>query len=142
MPRPQTPLLTVDLIIEMPGGRIVLVERAHEPFGWALPGGFVDVGETLEQAALREAREETRLMVELHLLLGAYSDPRRDPRGHTASVVFVASAHGKPQGGDDAGRAELFAPLDLPPLAFDHALILSDYRAWKETGKLPAPRAD
>ena len=129
MQGPQTPLLTVDVIIELPDARIVLIERAHEPFGWALPGGFVDVGETVAQAAVREAREETGLDVSLHALLGVYSDPQRDPRGHTASVVFVAAASGQPQGSDDARDARAFDPLSPPALAFDHAQILSDYRS-------------
>ena len=141
MQGPQTPLLTVDVIIELPDARIVLIERAHEPFGWALPGGFVDIGETVAQAAVREAREETGLDVSLHALLGVYSDPQRDPRGHTASVVFVAAASGQPRGSDDARDARAFDPLSPPALAFDHAQILSDYRSWKETGIPPHPAA-
>lgn len=142
MPKPKTPLLAVDIIIELSDehGRIVLIERKHEPRGWALPGGFVDLGETVEQAAVREAREETGLDVRLTCLLGIYSDPERDPRGHTASVVFIAQAQGQPCGGDDARDARAFDPLAPPKLAFDHVLILSDYRVWKETGALPAPR--
>ena len=141
MPRPITPGLTVDIIIELADapGRIVLIERKHEPFGWALPGGFVDVGETLEQAAVREAREETGLTVKLQSLLGCYSDPARDPRGHTVSAVYVATARGEPHGMDDAKQACPFEPLDPPPLAFDHARILFDYRIWKKTGVLPHP---
>lgn len=143
MPKPETPLLAVDAIVELDdaAGRIVLIERRHAPSGWALPGGFVDVGETVEQAAVREAREETGLDVTLKCILGVYSDPGRDPRGHTASVVFVATAPGRPRGGDDAREARAFDPLSPPRMAFDHALILSDYRVWKETGKLPAVRA-
>lgn len=133
MPKPETPLLTVDLVIELLDGRdrIVLIERKHEPLGWALPGGFVDVGETVEQAAVREAQEETGLNVKLKHLLGVYSDPDRDPRGHTASVVFVAEAQGEPRGGDDAGDAQSFDPAKPPELAFDHAKILDRYRRWK-----------
>jgi 8-oxo-dGTP diphosphatase len=141
MARPKTPLLTVDIIIEMadaPARPIVLIERRFPPPGWALPGGFVDVGETLEAAARREAREETALEVELKLLLGCYSDPTRDARGHTASAVYIAEARGNPCAGDDAGRIELFDPAHCPPLAFDHARIIADYRAWLETGR-PAP---
>jgi 8-oxo-dGTP diphosphatase len=141
MARPKTPLLTVDIIIEMadaPARPIVLIERRFPPPGWALPGGFVDVGETLEAAARREAREETALEVELKLLLGCYSDPTRDARGHTASAVYIAEARGNPRAGDDAGRIELFDPAHCPPLAFDHARIIADYRAWLETGR-PAP---
>lgn len=138
MPKPETPLLTVDVIIELLGGRIVLIERKHEPSGWALPGGFVDVGETVEIAAVREAQEETGLDVNLRGILGVYSDPGRDPRGHTASVVFVGTAEGEPEGGDDAGQAQAFDAAKPPPLAFDHARILADYLAWQRTGALPA----
>ncbi|HFQ91439.1 MAG TPA: NUDIX hydrolase, partial [Chromatiales bacterium] len=107
MPRPETPLLTVDIVIELPPPRagIVLIERKNPPHGWALPGGFVDPGETVETAAAREALEETGLEVRLRALLGCYSDPRRDPRGHTASVVYVASARGEPRARSDASRA-------------------------------------
>lgn len=130
MPRPETPLLTVDVIIELldERGKIVLIERKHEPFGWALPGGFVDVGETVEQAAVREAREETGLSVKLKQVLGVYSDPDRDPRGHTVSVTFIATANGEARGGDDAGQAQAFDASNPPELAFDHAKILADYR--------------
>lgn len=133
MPRPVTPLLTVDLIIELSGGgrKIVLIERKHEPLGWALPGGFVDVGETVEQAAVREAKEETALDARLVHLLGVYSDPGRDPRGHTVSVVFVATADGTPRAGDDAGDARVFDAAKPPALAFDHSTILEDYRKWR-----------
>jgi 8-oxo-dGTP diphosphatase len=125
---PRTPLVTVDLVIRLEGCRIVLVERRHPPPGWALPGGFVDVGETLEAAAVREAREETGLEVELERQFHAYSDPSRDPRGHTVSVVFLARARGRPRGGDDAARAKAFAPDALPErIAFDHASIIADY---------------
>ncbi|MHC1700709.1 MAG: NUDIX domain-containing protein [Humidesulfovibrio sp.] len=127
--RPQTPLLTVDVLVHLPGRGIVLVERKHPPHGWALPGGFVDLGESCEAAALREMREETGLDVELTALLGVYSDPARDPRGHTASAVYTAQAldPSRLQAGDDAARAAVF-PLDaLPPLAFDHGRIVHDY---------------
>jgi 8-oxo-dGTP diphosphatase len=137
MARPETPLLTVDIIIEMidrPDKRIVLIERAHEPFGWALPGGFVDVGERLEQAAVREAREETGLDVELVDLLGCYSDPARDPRGHTVSAVYIARARGEPKADDDAKTAALFDPDRCPSLVFDHALIMKDYSRYRRTG--------
>jgi 8-oxo-dGTP diphosphatase len=128
MPRPETPALTVDVVIELQGGGIVLIERRYPPPGWALPGGFVDVGETVEAAAVREAREETGLDVELVELLGVYSDPARDPRGHTASVVYVGRAAGTPQAADDARNVAVFDPATPPPLAFDHDRILADYR--------------
>lgn len=128
MPRPETPALTVDVVIELEGGGVVLIERRNPPPGWALPGGFVDVGETVEAAAVREAREETCLDVELVRLLGVYSDPARDPRGHTVSVVYVGRARGTPQAADDARNVGVFDPASLPPLAFDHARILADYR--------------
>ncbi|MGK7346794.1 MAG: NUDIX domain-containing protein [Candidatus Nitrospinota bacterium M3_3B_026] len=120
------PYLTVDIIIEV-GDRIVLIERGGEPEGWAIPGGFVDYGETVEAAAVREAREETGLDVELVRQFHVYSDPRRDPRQHNASVVFIAKAEGEPKGGDDAKRAALFTKDSLPQLAFDHEKILDDY---------------
>ncbi|MGB5622056.1 MAG: NUDIX hydrolase [Gammaproteobacteria bacterium] len=110
---------------------MVLIRRANPPLGWALPGGFVDVGETVEAAAVREAREETGLEIDQLKLLGVYSDPGRDPRGHTVSAVFVGCADGYPIGADDAAEAGVF-PLDaLPPLVFDHARILADYLAWR-----------
>jgi 8-oxo-dGTP diphosphatase len=132
VPRPVTPALTVDLVIELvdrPGRPVVLIERRNPPAGYALPGGFVDVGETVEEAARREAREETGLTVDLRSLLGVYSDPARDPRGHTVSVVYVAEARGTPVAGDDAARILVASPDALPPLAFDHDRILADYRA-------------
>lgn len=129
-------MLTVDVVIELldEPGRIVLIERGNAPFGWALPGGFVDIGETVEQAAVREAKEETGLEVCLKQLLGVYSDPARDPRGHTCSVVFIAEAKGKPVAGDDAKNLSAFALDSLPPLAFDHSVILNDYRRYRDTG--------
>ena len=136
----RNPTPTVDVVVEHPRG-IVLIERTNEPRGWALPGGFVDEGERVEDAALREVTEETGLTVELLALLGVYSDPARDPRQHNLSVVYVGRTEGEPAAGDDAGRAEIFALDALPsPLCFDHALILEDYRRWKETGELPPPR--
>jgi len=131
MALPKSPHLTVDLVIELedrPGRPIVLIERGHPPPGYALPGGFVEIGETVEEAARREAREETGLEVRLGQLLGVYSDPGRDPRGHTVSLVYVASARGDPVAGDDAAGVLLADPAAPPPLAFDHARILADYR--------------
>jgi len=135
MGRYKNPLPTVDIIIEMAGGGVVLIERKNPPHGWALPGGFVDSGETLEEAAVREALEETGLKVRLKCQLHAYSGPERDPRFHTISVVFVAEAKGEPKGMDDAKRAAVFTEGDLPePMAFDHARILKDYFRWKREG--------
>lgn len=146
MPRPETPLLTVDAVIELldrPGRPIVMIRRRNRPYGWALPGGFVDVGETVEQATAREAAEETGLAIRLRALLGVYSDPRRDPRGHTASVVFVAEAHGEPRPGDDAGDVAVCDPAAPPaPIAFDHGTILDDYRRWRSGGKSAAVADD
>lgn len=140
-PPPVTPPLTVDVVIELvdcPERPIVLIRRRNPPPGWALPGGFVDVGETVEQAAVREAREETGLAVRLSALLGVYSDPARDPRGHTVSVVYVAQARGEPLGQDDAAEARPFTLEQLPKeLAFDHARILADYAVWRRTGRPP-----
>lgn len=136
----RNPVPTVDIIIEI-GNKIVLIERKHEPFGWAIPGGFVDYGECLEDAARREAKEETSLDVNLKFLLGVYSSPKRDPRRHTVSTVYVATAKGKPEAADDAKNLGLFALNALPPtMAFDHAEILSDYRRYKKTKKLPSPK--
>ena len=128
--RHRNPIPTVDIIIELDAGGIILIKRAKEPFGWAIPGGFVDYGESLEDAARREAWEETSLKVELLRQLGAYSAPDRDPRHHTLSVVFLARAQGKPEARDDALEVGVFTEEDLPsPLAFDHAKILADYFA-------------
>lgn len=141
MARPETPSLTVDTIIEMadrPGRPIVLIERKYEPLGWAIPGGFVDVGEKVEDAAVREAQEETSLDISLSRLLGVYSDPKRDPRGHTVSLVYIAEATGTPKAQDDARHLELFSPDQLPELlAFDHGKILRDYLAFRINGELP-----
>ncbi|MGW8194548.1 MAG: NUDIX domain-containing protein [Desulforhopalus sp.] len=122
----QNPVPTVDIIIEIKE-KIVLIERKNPPHGWALPGGFVDYGESYEAAALREAREETGLEIKELRQFRTYSDPGRDPRQHTASTVFIGRSEGAPSAGDDASRAALFTEDTLPALAFDHARILSDY---------------
>lgn len=123
----RNPVPTVDVIIRI-AHRIVLIERKNPPHGWALPGGFVDYGETLEDAAAREAREETSLSVTNLTLLGCYSDPSRDNRLHTISTVFVADGEGVPRAADDARSLILVDPRDLPsPLCFDHGTILRDY---------------
>lgn len=135
LPHP-TPDPTVDAIIELAGNRIVLIERRWPPHGWALPGGFVEVGETVEDACIREAHEETGLVIRLQALLGVYSDPARDARRHTISTVFIARAEGEPKGGDDAAVARAFAVEELTdlPLAFDHGRIVADYLRYRATG--------
>lgn len=123
------PFPTVDVIIELEGG-IVLIERRNEPFGWALPGGFVDYGESLESAAVREAREETSLEISDLRLLGCYSDPARDARMHTISTVYIATGRGIPHAADDALNLAVFRLDSLPErLCFDHGRILADYAA-------------
>jgi ADP-ribose pyrophosphatase YjhB (NUDIX family) len=123
----RNPFPAVDIIIEISGG-IVLIRRKNPPYGWAIPGGFVDYGESLETAAVREAKEETSLDVRLVSQMGAYSDPGRDPRFHTISVVFIAKAEGVPKAADDALEIGVFHRGALPEdLAFDHAKILQHY---------------
>jgi 8-oxo-dGTP diphosphatase len=125
----RNPFPTVDIIIELESG-IVLIERRNIPFGWALPGGFVDYGESLESAAVREAREETSLDISDLRLLGCYSDPARDDRMHTISTVYTAKGHGIPRAADDALNLAIFRLDSLPErLCFDHARILADYAA-------------
>jgi 8-oxo-dGTP diphosphatase len=136
----RNPAPTVDIIIEIgsrPAPKIVLIRRKNPPFGWALPGGFVDYGESLEEAAVREAREETSLDVRLLGQLHTYSDPGRDPRQHTISTVFIARAAGRPRAADDAREAVAVRLREVnTPLAFDHRKILDDYIAFKE-GRFP-----
>jgi 8-oxo-dGTP diphosphatase len=132
----KNPIPTVDCIIELAGDRIVFIRRANPPIGWALPGGFVDEGEPLHAAAVREAKEETGLTVELIEQFFTYSDPKRDPRKHTLSTVFIGRAQGEPQGADDAAEARAFPLSALPPdLCFDHGTIVADYLAYKRTGQ-------
>jgi 8-oxo-dGTP diphosphatase len=130
MARPETPLLTTDCVIRDGDGRIVLVRRKYDPFkdGYALPGGFVDIGETIEAACRREVLEETGLSVGALKLVGVYSDPRRDPRGHSVSVAFTTLLPGtaRPQAGSDASAATWVADWRSLGLAFDHAKIVAD----------------
>lgn len=144
MARPETPQTAVDVIIEMPqytDNPIVLIERKYEPFGWAIPGGFVDVGETIATTAKRESLEETCLDVDLSVLLGIYSDPKRDHRGHTIGIVFVGSAIGKPVAADDAKDIALFDPFNIDvELAFDHKQVLQDYCDYRRDGIIKLPR--
>ena len=128
----RNPLVTVDLIIEIDGG-VVLIERQNPPLGWALPGGFVDYGESLEQAAIREAREETSLDVLLTKQFHTYSDPNRDPRHHSVTTVYLATSHGFPKAGDDAKGIGVYMRSQLPaPIVFDHERILNDYFRYRE----------
>lgn len=139
----RNPTPTVDVLIELEDrpGELVFIERAHEPVGLALPGGFVDEGEWVADAAVREAKEETGLDVELVELFHVYSDPARDKRRHTISIVFIGRARGTPVGGDDASRAIVCRPDALPqPLVFDHPRIVADYLAYRERGVRPPPR--
>ena len=139
----KNPTPTVDCLIELVGrpGTLVFIERKNEPTGFALPGGFVDEGEFIADAAAREAKEETGLDVEIVELFHVYSDPARDPRKHTVSTVFIARASGTPTGGDDAARCLVCAPDALPgPLVFDHATIVGDYVAYRQRGVRPPPR--
>jgi ADP-ribose pyrophosphatase YjhB (NUDIX family) len=130
----RNPVPTVDIIIEIKEA-IVLIKRMNPPHGWALPGGFVDYGESYETAALREAEEETGLTVKNLQQFRTYSNPDRDPRQHTASTVFIAQADQDPIAGDDAAEAELFTEENLPELAFDHGKIVGDYFAFRNGKK-------
>ena len=140
MPKYRNPSPTVDIIIEIRDKQgklgIILIERGHPPPGWALPGGFVDYGESLEDAAVREAKEETDLDITLLYQMFTYSEPNRDPRKHTITTVYVATAQGIPEAHDDAAAVTIVDPrkIDLP-LAFDHREIIDDYLAQKDTGK-------
>lgn len=132
------PRLTVDAVVTDGSGRVLLIERGHPPPGWALPGGFVDPGETLEEAVVRELREETSMDARSVRQFHTYSDPSRDPRHHTVSTVFLVEAEGIPRAGDDAARAEFFDPENLPePMAFDHARILGDVERYRAEGRYP-----
>lgn len=127
----KNPLVTVDMIIEISDG-IILIERANPPHGWAIPGGFVDYGESLEHSALREAKEETSLDIQLVEQFHSYSDPGRDPRHHTVTIVFIATAVGVPKAADDAKNLGIFSQNKLPsPIVFDHGKIIQDYFQYK-----------
>ncbi len=137
MSRYRNPLPTVDVVVLCEGG-VVLIERRNPPRGWALPGGFVEVGESLEEAARREALEETGLNIRLREQFFTYSDPSRDPRHHTITTVYLAEAGGSPRGGSDARSAAVWPWDGLPePLCFDHGRILEDVRRYLESGKRP-----
>jgi len=124
----RNPVPTVDIIIEMEAEGVVLIKRKNPPFGWAIPGGFVDYGESLEEAAVREAKEETSLDVDLLRQFHTYSSPDRDPRHHTITTVYIAKAKGKPEAMDDALEIGIFTESTLPEeIAFDHRQILEDY---------------
>jgi len=124
----QNPVPTVDIIIEIESKGIILIKRKNPPYGWAIPGGFVDYGESLEEAAVREAKEETNLDVKLIKQFHTYSDPKRDPRHHSISTVYIAKGKGTPQAKDDALEIEIFDESNLPDeIAFDHRSILKDY---------------
>jgi 8-oxo-dGTP diphosphatase len=137
----RNPTPTVDIIIELgdrPHRPIILIERKNPPLGWAIPGGFVDYGESVETAAVREAKEEIGLQVELVEQFHVYSDPNRDPRKHTLSVVFIATGKGEPQAADDAKNLGIFHSWDIPtPLCFDHDKILRDYWHYRNYGIRP-----
>jgi 8-oxo-dGTP diphosphatase len=128
----RNPLVTVDIIIEV-NDKIVLIQRVNPPYGWALPGGFVDYGESLESSAIREAKEETSLDVTLKEQFHTYSDPDRDPRHHTVTTVFIGKGAGTPKAADDAKRLGVFTERDLPkPIVFDHRKIIDDYFRYKQ----------
>jgi 8-oxo-dGTP diphosphatase len=128
----RNPLVTVDIVIEINDG-IVLIERKNPPHGWALPGGFVDYGESLEATAVREAKEETSLDVKLYEQFHTYSDPDRDPRHHSITTVYIAKGTGIPKAEDDAKRMGVFTEQALPaPIVFDHEKIIADYFQYKK----------
>ncbi|MGD1921629.1 MAG: NUDIX domain-containing protein [Pleurocapsa sp.] len=137
----RNPAPTVDIIIELidkPSRPIVLIERKNEPFGWAIPGGFVDYGESIETSAIREAQEEVSLKVDLVEQFCVYSDPARDPRQHTLAIVFIATAKGDPIAADDAKNLGIFHQWDLPQnLCFDHDRIMEDYWKYRNYGFKP-----
>ena len=128
----RNPFVTVDIIIEV-NDKIVLIQRVNPPYGWALPGGFVDYGESLESSAIREAKEETSLEITLKEQFHTYSDPDRDPRHHTVTTVFIGKGVGTPKAADDAKRVGVFTENDLPkPIVFDHRKIIDDYFRYRQ----------
>jgi 8-oxo-dGTP diphosphatase len=137
----KSPFPAVDIIIEMvdrPERPIILIERHHRPYGWAIPGGFMDYGEPAEATARREAMEEIGLEIELVDLLQVYSDPARDERQHTISMVYIATAKGEPKAGDDAKNAKIINIWEIPSnLCFDHDRILHDYLQYRNYGIRP-----
>ena len=140
----RNPTPTVDIIIELIDRRdrpIILIERLNPPHGWAIPGGFVDYGESLETAAIREAQEEIGLEVQLLEQFHVYSTPDRDPRQHTISMVFIATATGEPIAQDDAKSLKIFLPWEIPSqLCFDHGQIIQDYLHYRNYGRRPGIR--
>ena len=140
----RNPAPTVDIIIELidkPNRPIVLIERKNEPYGWAIPGGFVDYGESIETAAIREAQEEVSLEVQLIEQFYVYSDPKRDLRQHTLAIVFIATAQGEPVAADDAQNLGIFHQWELPQqLCFDHDRIMQDYWNYRNYGRRPSVR--
>lgn len=144
LPKYRNPSLSTDIIIRLVDHEIleniVLIERRNPPYGWAIPGGFVDYGESVEHAAVREAFEETGLHVDLRGLLYVYSDPKRDPRQHVASAVFFAVASGRPVAGDDAKSVKVVDIwTGVPDLICDHGRVVADYRNWLTYGRYPDP---
>lgn len=139
----RNPIPAVDIVIELinrPNRPIILIERLNPPYGWAIPGGFADYGESMENTARREAKEETGLDVELVDLLNIYSAPDRDPRQHTVGIVYIATATGDPAAGDDAKNLKIFELWQIPQnLCFDHDRILRDYRYYRDYGMRPRP---
>jgi ADP-ribose pyrophosphatase YjhB (NUDIX family) len=132
----RNPKSTADVIVDI-GGKILLINRKNPPYGWAIPGGFIDYGEGAEDAAIREIREEAGIEVRDLTQFHFYSDPGRDPRHHTVTIVFTARSDGIPKAGDDAAEYGLFEENQLPsPLAFDHERILADYFRARREGKI------
>ena len=139
----KNPAIASDTIIELSDGGIVLIERKNEPFGWAIPGGFIDYGESAEEAAIREAKEETGLDVTLVEQFKTYSSPGRDPRGHTITIIFIVTGSGTPVAADDAKNAGVFHETNLPAnLAFDHPQVLGEYFEYKRSGRRPTYKND